>query len=93
MNTLSIHKDFLFPVYFIFDANVQYLIDSNSSFWKDNFVSNNYVRFFSPADELILRLAWEKNGWVLSNDKFRDFNAQQIKVLGFQADYSGVRIS
>lgn len=92
MNNLAVYKELFYPVFFVFDANVQYIIDSSSMFWRNNFVSNNFVRFFSPADELILKMAWEKNAVALSNDKFRDFNAQQVKVLRFSIDYGGVRI-
>lgn len=76
----------LFPVFFVFDANADYLINSNRSFWERNFLNNPSVFFRSPADGFIIRKAYEKHYLIISNDKFRDHGQLPTQVLRFEPE-------
>ncbi len=86
MNALAFYPDLLFPVLFVFDANINYVIKSSYRFWDDNFRDNSNVKLFSPADDYILKKAFEKKYAVISNDKFRDFGALNVKLIRFQPE-------
>ncbi|QTA37848.1 hypothetical protein JYK00_09015 [Thermosipho ferrireducens] len=69
-------RDFYFPFYIVFDKNIKYKF--NSKYFRH---PNTY--FHSPADELILSLAKEKKGVIISKDKFKEWNSN-IKRLEFK---------
>ena len=86
MNALAFYPQLLFPIHFVFDANVNYVIKSSYRFWSDNFRENPNVKLFSPADDYILKKAFEKKYAVISNDKFRDFGALNVRLIRFQPE-------
>ncbi|HPE68734.1 MAG TPA: hypothetical protein P5560_04370 [Thermotogota bacterium] len=86
MNAMGIFAELLFPVFFVFDANADFIVNKGRDFWEKNFLQNPTVTFQSPADAIILKRAHEKNYRVVSNDRFRDYGPIHVEVLRFQPD-------
>jgi hypothetical protein len=86
INVLGINEIIYFPIIFVFDANADFIIKKERYYWEKNFMRNHTVFFYSPADEKILEIAYEKKYHVISNDKYRDYNPDNAKIFQFRPD-------
>ncbi len=75
LNYLTRLKELYFPYYIVFDNNAPYIFDTGYFDHKNTY-------FHSPADELLIEIAKERNGVIFSKDKFRNY-AENIKTLWF----------
>jgi hypothetical protein len=86
LNVIGAYSPLFFPIYYVFDANADYLITSHREYWEKNFLNNPNVLFFSPADETIIKTAYERHYAIISNDRYRDYAPLTVKVLSFQPE-------
>lgn len=86
LNVLGITETLYFPLLFVFDANADFIINKKRDYWEKNFLNNPNVSFYSPADELVLKIAYEKKYHIISNDKYRDYNAEHVTIFQFRPD-------
>ncbi len=86
MNVLGINQIVYFPLLFVFDANADFIVQKKRDYWEKNFLNNPNVFFHSPADEYVLNIAFEKKYHVISNDKYRDYNADDVTLFQFRPD-------
>ncbi len=86
MNVLGINDLLYFPLIFVFDANANFIVKKRREYWEKAFLNNPTVFFHSPADELVIKLAYEKKYHIISNDKYRDYNAEDVKIFQFRPD-------
>ncbi len=75
LNYIATLKEFYFPYYIVFDNNAPYIFDTE-------YFDHKNAYFHSPADELLIEIAKERNGVIFSKDKFRNY-AEKIKTLWF----------
>ncbi len=71
-----------YPVYMVFDANVEYIVPRNEKRFLSDILSSRFSYKHSPADELIISMAKEKRAVVMSEDAFRDYDFRG-KRMGF----------
>lgn len=83
MNALGIFPTLFFPVLFVFDANVDYVIGSEKPFWNTHFQKNPNVIRFSPADEWIIKKAYEQKYAVITNDQYRQHRDLGLPIIQF----------
>ncbi len=83
MNALGAFPTLFFPIRFVFDANVDYIIPTNHPFWNTHFQSNPDVVRFSPADEWIIQTAYEQKYAVISNDQYRQHQSLGLQIYHF----------
>ncbi len=83
MNALGAFPTLFFPIRFVFDANVDYIIPTNHAFWNTHFRSNPEVVRFSPADEWIIQTAYEQKYAVISNDQYRQHQNLGLPIYPF----------
>lgn len=86
LNVMGAHIPLLYPFLILFDANADHLVRTERAYWEKHFIKNPLVIFHSPADELILKIAYEKRYTVISNDRFRDYGPLSVEVLRFQPE-------
>ncbi|HPF17042.1 MAG TPA: hypothetical protein P5107_07165 [Thermotogota bacterium] len=86
LNVLGITDTLYFPLLFVFDANADFIINKKREYWEKNFLNNPNVSFYSPADELVIKIAYEKKYHIISNDKYRDYNAEHVTIFQFRPD-------
>ena len=86
LNVLGINENLYFPLIFIFDANADFIVKKRRDYWEKAFLNNSTVIFHSPADELVLKLAYERKYHIISNDKYRDYHAEDVKIFQFRPD-------
>ncbi len=83
LNVMGAHVPLLYPFLILFDANADHLVQTDREFWETRFLHNPSVIFHSPADEWILKIAYEKRYTVISNDRFRDYERSSVEILRF----------
>lgn len=86
MNVLGINEIIYFPLIFVFDANADFIIKKQRHYWETNFLKNQNVFFHSPADEKILEIAYARKYHIISNDKYRDYRPDNVKIFQFRPD-------
>ncbi len=86
LNILGISDILYFPLIFIFDANADFIVKKRRDYWEKAFINNPTVFFHAPADELVLKKAYEKKYHIISNDKYREYNAEDVKIFQFRPD-------
>lgn len=86
LNILGINDILYFPLIFIFDANADFIVRKRRDYWENAFINNPNVFFHSPADELVLKTAYEKKYHIISNDKYRDYHANDVNIFQFRLD-------
>ncbi len=86
LNVMGAYRPLLYPFLTVFDANADYLVQTERPFWEKHFLGNPSVIFHSPADEMILKIAYEKRYTVISNDRYREYGPLSVEVLRFQPD-------
>ncbi len=67
---------FYYPFWIVFDKNIVHLVDKKD----ENWLESPSVFLYSPADELILQLAMEKNAVVVSSDRFRQWDTMVQRI-------------
>ena len=80
---LSDHKTTFYPVFIVFDANVEYVIPRYRRGYIRDLMEKDAVYLHSPADELMISLARQRGAWIMSSDKFRDHDISGIKLVDF----------
>ncbi|WP_232503753.1 hypothetical protein [Thermotoga profunda] len=71
LEKIAENDPFYYPFWIVFDKNIIHLVEEKDySTWFES----PSVFLYSPADELILRLAKEKDAVVVSSDRFRQWN-------------------
>lgn len=82
---LSKFKHLLFPFTIVFDKNIKYLLPkSELSVFENRFENNPNVSFHSPADELIFELHLGRRAFIVSNDRFREYDVKSSLLLKFK---------
>jgi len=71
LERLANFEEFYYPYYLVFDRNIKHIFAEDSEWF---YAERTY--FHSPADELIISIALEKNAVVVSNDKFDEWNSE-----------------
>ncbi len=79
---LSSMRPIYFPVYIVFDANVRYVVPKDALKDLEGILLSKRVFLHSPADELIVSLARQKDADVMSEDKFRDYGFKG-RIIGY----------
>ncbi len=80
---LSYKTPVFHPIEFVFDANVRYVVPRLESKKLEKWLSKHGVYIHSPADELLIALAKQKEAYVMSSDRFRDYNTEGLKIVDF----------
>ncbi|WP_041076797.1 hypothetical protein [Thermotoga caldifontis] len=75
LERLASFEEFYYPYYLVFDRNIRYIFNEDSEWF---YAERTY--FHSPADELILSIALEKNAIVVSNDRFEEWNSKIDRI-------------
>ena len=83
------YRPVLYPFYFVFDKNVRHVLPISERSEIDGVLLSKNVFLHSPADDLIISMAKEKDGIIFSNDKFRDRDTKGLKVLPFPKEVGG----
>ncbi|MFW6262983.1 MAG: hypothetical protein ACOC34_03010 [Thermotogota bacterium] len=86
INILGTNEILYFPLIFTFDANADFIVKKRRDYWEKAFLNNQAVIFHSPADELVLKIAYERKYHIISNDKYREYNAEDVKIFQFRPD-------
>jgi len=82
---LARFKYLLFPFTIVFDKNIKYLLPrSELLIFEDRFENNPNVFFHSPADELIFELHISRKAFIVSNDRFREYDIKSSMLLKFK---------
>ncbi len=77
-------KEVPWPFKIIFDQNFEYnLRGTQKNLFAEKFQKHPDVKFYSPADELILEIAKSTNAWILSNDRYHDYPRVKSVMLRF----------
>lgn len=78
-------KDLLFPFTIVFDKNIKYLIPKNELLlFKERFEDNPNVTFHSPADELIYEIHLARKAFIISNDRFKEYDIKDTAFLRYR---------
>ncbi|WP_448536093.1 hypothetical protein [Pseudothermotoga sp.] len=75
LERLANFDEFYYPYYLVFDKNIRHIFNEDSDWF---YAERTY--FHSPADELIISIAIEKNAVVISNDRFEEWNRKIDRV-------------
>lgn len=75
LERLANFEEFYYPYYLVFDNNIRHIFSEESKWF---YADRTY--FHSPADELIISIALEKNAIVVSNDRFEDWNCRIDRI-------------
>ena len=78
---LSSEKKAFYPVYIVFDRNVEHIVPKSGKSLLEDILSSKFTYRHSPADELIISLARQKNAVVMSEDRFKEY--------GFEGERTG----
>ncbi len=77
---LSNEKRAFYPVYIVFDGNVEHIVPKSGSALLEDILSSKFTYRHSPADELIISLARQKNAVVMSEDRFREYGFEGERI-------------
>ncbi len=77
---LSNEKKTFYPVYIVFDGNVEHIVPKSGKNLLDDIISSKFTYRHSPADELIISLARQKGAVVMSEDRFRDYDFKGERI-------------
>jgi hypothetical protein len=69
------------PAVIVFDKNIEYVLDVSERESFRSFVNDRFIYFNSPADDLILSISKKFDYYIVSNDKFKEYKANQEKIL------------
>jgi hypothetical protein len=75
LERLANFDEFYYPYYLVFDKNIRHIFNEDSEWF---YAERTY--FHSPADELIISIAIEKNAVIVSNDRFEEWNCKIDRV-------------
>lgn len=75
LERLATFNEFLYPYYLVFDKNIRHIFQVESEWFH---AERTY--FHSPADELIISIALEKNAVVVSGDRFEEWNQKIDRI-------------
>ncbi|HOJ87396.1 MAG TPA: hypothetical protein PLP64_00680 [Pseudothermotoga sp.] len=78
LEKIATNENFYYPFWVVFDRNIVHLVSEKAS--DSKWFSSPSVFLHSPADELILRLAKEKNAVVVSSDRFRQWHTTVPRI-------------
>ena len=86
--SMSRFRFILFPLRFVFDENIIYILRAEEKIkFERTFMKSRKVVLHSPADEMILNMAKNTGYFVISKDRFRDYNLKNIRLLSLDDDF------
>ncbi|APT76501.1 hypothetical protein XO10_08340 [Marinitoga sp. 1135] len=81
IENLYTEKYVFYPVHIVFDKNIEYILEEEERKILKNFLLKKRVYLYSPADEKIIEIAKKYGYFVLSNDKFKEYDFDKEKIL------------
>ncbi len=79
----STHRPVFYPFWVVFDKNVKHIVPWTYQEALERILKSKRVYQHSPADELIISLAREKKAVIMSDDKFKEYDTHNLKILRF----------
>lgn len=75
LERLATFDEFFYPYYLVFDKNIRHIFHTESEWF---YAERTY--FHSPADELIISMALEKNAVIVSGDRFEEWKQKIHRI-------------
>lgn len=75
LERLATFDEFFYPYYLVFDKNIRHIFHAESEWF---YAERTY--FHSPADELIISMALEKNAVIVSGDRFEEWKQKIDRI-------------
>ncbi|WGS65694.1 PIN domain-containing protein [Marinitoga aeolica] len=70
-----------FPIHIVFDNNIEFFLNEEDKKVLKTLSEKRRVYFNSPADEMIVYIANKFGYYILSNDKFKEYDVDPKKLL------------
>ena len=80
---LPFEDETFYPVSFVFDSNVEFVVPAENRKRLKWWLSKKRVYTHSPADELLISLSRQTGAWIMSSDRFREYDTTGLKILPF----------
>jgi rRNA-processing protein FCF1 len=79
--SLFLDEKVFFPAVVVFDKNIEYFLNEEGKEILNSFSRRKRIFYNSPADDLIIKISKEKKYYIISNDKFTDYEFDKEKLF------------
>ncbi|HOO74432.1 MAG: hypothetical protein H7A31_01315 [Thermotogae bacterium] len=81
IDNLYLEDIVFFPLYIIFDNNIEYVVRSQEREILSEFIKSKRIYLNSPADEMIIYLSNKYDLYMVSNDQFKEYKYDKEKLF------------